>query len=167
MKATSPHEILQTNYLNFDAYIVAKCDPWQRDHILMLDMHFLSEFPKVALNSSRNNSKLLSKGDWCFNKCANQARAMLDNKVPMNPIGVGPIGYWWGWSQMTKRTWLTKPRNFKCVPSNLLDRLICDSFGWGCVVEMHPKEIEAWLVCKWVTNFQSAWFSYSRFLPWM
>jgi hypothetical protein len=29
----------------------------------MLDMHFLSKYPKVALNYSKNTSKLLSKGD--------------------------------------------------------------------------------------------------------
>jgi hypothetical protein len=53
-----------------------------------------------------------------------------------------------------QRTRLTKPQNFECVPSNLLGRLIHDSFGWGCVVEMHPKEVEAWLVYKWITIFK-------------
>jgi len=32
-------------------------------------------------------------------------------------------------------------KSFKRVPSNLLGRLICGSFGWNCVVEMHPKEV--------------------------
>jgi hypothetical protein len=96
---------------------------------------------------------------------ANQARIGLDNKAPMSPTWAGLVGYWsWGWSRMTKHTWLTKPWNFEHVPSNLLGRLICGSFDWGCVTKTHPKEIEAWLVCKWETYSQSAWFSYSRFL---
>jgi hypothetical protein len=33
----------------------------QRNHILMLNVHFLSKSPKVALNSSKNASKLLIK----------------------------------------------------------------------------------------------------------
>ncbi len=40
----------------------------------MLDMRYLSKYPKVALNSSRNVSKSLSKG-------ANQTKVVLDNKV--------------------------------------------------------------------------------------
>jgi hypothetical protein len=63
MSATSPHGILQANCLNFDAYTTIKHDIWWRDHILMLDVHSLSKFPKVALNFSRNASKSLHKGD--------------------------------------------------------------------------------------------------------
>ncbi len=100
---------------------------------------------------------------WC-----DQTRAMLDNKMPMNLIWVGPIGYQWWWrvkdQGMTKHTWLTKPRNFERVPSNLLGRLIHGSCGWGYLVDTHPKEVEARLVCKWTTNSQSVWFSCSRFL---
>jgi hypothetical protein len=44
---------------------------------------------------------------------------------------------------MTKRTWLTKLQNFECTPSNLLGKLICDFFGWDCVVKTHPKKVEA------------------------
>ncbi len=32
----------------------------------------------------------------------------------------------------------------------------------GCVVETHPKEVKAWLVCKWTTYSHNAWFSYSK-----
>jgi hypothetical protein len=46
----------------------------------------------------------------------------------------------------------------------LLGWLIRASFGWGCVVEMHPKEVKAWLVCIWTIDSWSVWFSYSRFL---
>ncbi len=35
----------------------------QRNHMLMLNMCFLSKSPKVALNSSKNASKLLNKSD--------------------------------------------------------------------------------------------------------
>jgi hypothetical protein len=63
MSVVSSHEISQTNYLNFNAYIVAECDPSLRNCVLMLDMHSLSKFPKVALNFSRNVSKSMSKGD--------------------------------------------------------------------------------------------------------
>jgi hypothetical protein len=43
---------------------------------------------------------------------------------------------------MTEHNWLTKLRNFERVQSNLLGRLICGSFGWGCLFEMHPKEVK-------------------------
>jgi hypothetical protein len=36
-----------------------------------------------------------------------------------------------------------KTSNFEHVPSNLSGRLIHGSFGWGCVVEMHLKKLEA------------------------
>ncbi len=129
MSATSLQEIMQANCLDSDAYIAVKHDIWWRDHILMLDVHSLSKFPKVALNFSRNVSKSLHIGDWCSNKGANQTRVMLDNKVPMNPTWARLVGYQWGWSWMTKCTWLTKLQNFEHVPSNLLHRLICGSFG--------------------------------------
>ncbi len=125
---------------------------------------FLSESSKVALNFSKNVSKFLNKGDWCFNKSANQARTMLDNKVQLNSIWAGLVRYWWGRSQMTKCTWLTKPWNFECVPSNLFGKLLCGSFGWGCVVKTHPKEVKTWLICKWATDSRNVWFSCSRFL---
>jgi hypothetical protein len=79
--------------LNSNAYIVTERDPWQKDYILMLNVHSLSKSPKVALNSLRNILQSLSKGDWCSNKGANQTRAMLDNKVLMNPTWVGLVGY--------------------------------------------------------------------------
>jgi len=98
MNATSPHGILQANCLDFDAYTAIKRDLWWRDHILMLDVHSLSKFPKVALNFSRNASKSIHKGDWCSNKGANQTRVMHDNKVPMDPTWAKLVGYQWGWS---------------------------------------------------------------------
>jgi hypothetical protein len=107
----------------------------------------------MALNFSRNISKSLNKGDWCSNKNANQARVMPNNKVPMSLTWNGPVEYQWGWSQMTKCIWLTKL--WTCA-INLLVRLIRGSFGWGCVVEMHPKEVEAWLVRKWIINSWNA-----------
>ncbi len=94
----------------------------------------------------------------------NQTRVMLDNKVPMNLTWVGPAGYRQRWSWMTKHTWLAKPQNFERVPSNLLGRLIHGYFGWGCVIEIHPKEVETWLVYKWTIDSRSVWFSYSKFL---
>jgi hypothetical protein len=63
MNVASPHEISQTKCLNFNAYIVAKRDPWQRDFILMLNIYFLYKSPKMVLNFSRNTSKSLNKGD--------------------------------------------------------------------------------------------------------
>jgi len=164
MIVVSPHEISQINYLNFDTYIAIECDPWQRYCILMLDVCSLFECPKVALNFSRNVSKLLSKGDWHCNKVANQTKVVLDNKMWMSPTWVRPIGYRWKWSQITKCTWLTKLRNFEHVPSNFLGRLIHGSFSWGYVVEMHLKKVKAWLVYKWAIDSRNAWFSYSRFL---
>jgi hypothetical protein len=164
MNIASPHEILQANCLNFDAYIITKHDHLQKDCILMLDVCSLSKFPKVTLNFSINASKMSSKGDWCFNKGVNQVRVMLNNKVPMSPTWIGLVGYRWGWNQMTKHIWLTKFWNFECVPSNLSYRLKFGSFGWGCVVEMHPKEVEAWLVYKWTIDSRNAWFSCSKLI---
>ncbi len=130
----------------------------------MLDMRSLSNFPKVALNFLRNVSKLLRKGAWCSNKGANQTRVLPNNKMLMNPIWVGPIGNQWGWSRMTKHIWLTKFWNFEHAPSNLWGRQIHSSFGWGCIVEMHLKEVKTWLVSKWTTDSQNVWFSCSKFL---
>ncbi len=124
MNVGSPHEISQAKYLNFNAYTATKRDPWQRNCIFMLNMCSLSKSPKVALNFSKNASKSFSKGDWCSIKSVNQTRVMPKNKMPMNPIWIGPIGYQWGWSRMTKCIWLTKPWNFECVLSNLSSRLI-------------------------------------------
>ncbi len=101
----------------------------KKNYILMLNVRFLSKSLKVAFNSSKNVSKLLSKGDWCSNKGANQTMVVLDNKIPMNLTWAKLVGYWWGWSWMIKCTWLTKPQNFEHMPSNLLGRLICGSFG--------------------------------------
>jgi len=44
---------------------------------------------------------------------------------------------------MTKRTWWTKPRNFERVLSNLSNKLIHGSFGWGYIAKMHLKEVKA------------------------
>ncbi len=104
----------------------------------MLDVHFLSEYPKVASNCLRNISKSLSKKDWCSNKGVNQAKSMLDNKMPMSPTWVGLVGYWWGWSQMADTLgWIFF--EILNLSSNLLGRLIHGPFGWGYVVETYLK----------------------------
>ncbi len=71
-----------------------------------------------------------------------------DNKVPMNPTSAQLVGYQWRWNRMTKHTWLTKPRNFECVPSNLLGRLIHGSFGYV----VFPKCILKRLKFNWFAN---------------
>ncbi len=144
MNIASAHEISQVNCLNFNSYTIVECDPWQKDRIFMLDMRSLSKSPKVALNFSKNTSKLLNKDDWCSNKGVNQAKVVPDNRVFMNPTWVRPVGYWWGWNQMIKCIWLIKPWNFEHVPSNLSSKLIHGSFGWGFVAKTHHKEIEIW-----------------------
>ncbi len=88
----------------------------------------------------------------------------MPDKVIMSPTWVGLVRYWWTWSRMTKHTWLTKPQNFERVSSNLLSRLICNSFGSGRVVKTHSKEVKVWLVYKWTIDSRNAWFSCSRFL---
>jgi hypothetical protein len=70
----------QSNYLKSGASIVAKRDPWHKDHSLVVDMCFL------ALKSSKNDSKSLNRDDWHSNKGANKARAMFDNKMSKSPI---------------------------------------------------------------------------------
>jgi hypothetical protein len=80
MNATSPHEISQAKCLNFNGYIVTEHNPWQRNHILMLDMCSLFESLKLALNFSRNVSKSLNKGDWCSNNGATKQGPCLTIK---------------------------------------------------------------------------------------
>jgi hypothetical protein len=150
MNVASPHEISWANYLNFNAYTIVEHDPWQRDRTLMFNVHFLFKFPKVALNFSRNFSKLLNKVDWCSNKGANQARAMPDTKLPMDLIRISLVGYQWRWSQIPKRTWLTKPWNFECVPSNLLGRPIRGFFGWVVLLKCIPRRLKF----DWFANEQ-------------
>ncbi len=129
MNVVSPHEISQVNCQNSNAYITIECDPWQKDHILMLNIRSLSKSSKVELNFSKYTSKSLNKCDWCSNKGVNQAKVVPDNKVFMTPIWIGLIGYLWGWSRMTKCTWLTKSQNFERVPLNLSGKLIHGFFG--------------------------------------
>jgi hypothetical protein len=116
--------------------ITMKCDPWWRNHNLVVNMCSLFKFAKVALNSSRNVSNLLNKNEWHFNKIMNRTRNIVPrNKVPMNPTWFEQFKYYWRWIWITKHTWLRKFQNFEHVPSNLLIKLICGSFDWGCVVE--------------------------------
>jgi hypothetical protein len=164
MNTTSPHEILQANCVNSNAYITVEHDPWQKDYILMLDVRSLSEFANITLSFSRNTSKSLNEGDWCSNKSVNQTKVMPNNKAPMSPTWTRLIGYRWRWNQMTKHTWLMKPQNFERALSNLLGRPICGSCGWHYVLEMHPKEVGTWLVYKWTIDSWNVWFSCSRFL---
>jgi hypothetical protein len=63
MSVTSSHEMSQTNCLKFDAYIITEHDRRSKDHSLVVDMCSLSKYPNMALNSSRNVSKSLNKGD--------------------------------------------------------------------------------------------------------
>ncbi len=123
----------------FKPYTAFEHDPWQKDHILMLDMHSLFESPKVALNFSRNASKSFSKGDWCSNKGVNQAKVVLDNKVLMSSTWTRQVGYRWGSSWMTKCIWLTKPQNFESVPSNLSSMLIYASLVRVVFLKCIPK----------------------------
>jgi hypothetical protein len=51
-------------------------------------------------------------------------------------------------------TWLMKPRNFECVPSNFFCRLIHGSFG------KFPNVVDVWFPCKCVMDSQRDWFSY-------
>ncbi len=86
MNGASPHEILQANYLNFDAYIVVEHDPWQRDHILKLEMHSLSKFPKVTLIFSKKGFKVIEQRWLMFQqKCEpNKGRAWQQNVDEFN-----------------------------------------------------------------------------------
>jgi hypothetical protein len=63
MNATLSHEMSQANYLKSNASIIAECDPWQKDHNLMVDMCSLSKFPNLTLKSSKNVSKSLNRDD--------------------------------------------------------------------------------------------------------
>jgi hypothetical protein len=134
MNVGSPHEILQANSSNFDAYTTTKHDPWQKYRILMLDVHSLSEFPKVTLNFLINISK-------CWVRVIDAPIKVL-TKQRLCMLWVKLLGYWWRWSRMTKHTYLTKLWNFECMSSNLSSRLIRGSFGWGCVSKCIPRRLK-------------------------
>ncbi len=130
----------------------------------MLKMQSLSKFPKMALNSLRNVSKSLNKGDWCSNKGANQARAMPNNKVPMNPTWVGLIGY-----HEDEIEWPNALdwQNFETL--NMCHQ-ICQ-VGWFIIPLVRvvlPKRNPKRSKLDWFGNEQqnsrSVWFSCSRFL---
>jgi hypothetical protein len=63
MNAALSHEMSQANYLKSNASIIVECDPWQRDHSLVVDMCSLSKFSNLTLKSSKNVSKSLNRGD--------------------------------------------------------------------------------------------------------
>jgi hypothetical protein len=63
MNAALSHEMSQANYLKYDASIVAKCDPWQKNRSLVVDMCSLSKSPHLTQKNSRNASKSLNRGD--------------------------------------------------------------------------------------------------------
>jgi hypothetical protein len=81
MNVVSSHEMSKTNCLKFDAYTFAKRDPWQIYCSLVVNMCSLFESPNMALKSSKNVSKSLSKGDWHSNKGVNQARVVLNQSL--------------------------------------------------------------------------------------
>jgi hypothetical protein len=58
-----------------------------------MDVCFLFESLKVALNFSKHVSKSLSKGDQHFNKYANQERVVFNKKISINPTWARPFRY--------------------------------------------------------------------------
>jgi hypothetical protein len=58
MNATLLHEMSHANYLHLDAYIDVGCDPRRKYHNLLINMHSLSKYLKVIMNSLINESKL-------------------------------------------------------------------------------------------------------------
>ncbi len=61
------------------------------DNIFMLNMCFLSKSPKVALNSSKNISKSLSKGDDAPTKVQTKQRGPNSRKLPRRLLCVYQI----------------------------------------------------------------------------
>lgn len=78
MSVVSSHEMSKTSCLKFDTYTIAKHDPWEIYCSLVVNMCSLFESPNMALKSSKNVSKSLSKGDRPSNKGVNQARVVLN-----------------------------------------------------------------------------------------
>ncbi len=70
-----------------NAYDVIGCELWWRDHNLLMDVHSLFEFLKMAKKSSRNASKLLNNGDQHSNKVVEQVNVVFNN----NPL----VGLTW------------------------------------------------------------------------
>jgi hypothetical protein len=50
-------------FLNLDAYATIGQGPWQSDYKLLVNVCYLFESPKVALNFSTNASKSFNNGD--------------------------------------------------------------------------------------------------------
>ncbi len=61
------------------------------DNIFMLNVCFLSKFPKVALNFSRNTSKSLSKGDDAPTKVQTKQHGFNSKKFPKKLLCVYQI----------------------------------------------------------------------------
>jgi hypothetical protein len=58
---------------------------------LLIDVHFLSEFSKVALNSFTNASSSFNNGDYHSNKGANNAKVVFDNNMPIRQPKLGHL----------------------------------------------------------------------------
>jgi hypothetical protein len=51
----------------------------------LVDVHSLSGFPKVAMNSLKNASKLFKSDDYHSSKNTNEANVVPNNKTSMSP----------------------------------------------------------------------------------
>jgi hypothetical protein len=71
MSVDSSHEMSHVNYLISYGYTNASCDPWWRDHNLLVDVPFISKSPKVVVSYSRNVSKLFKSDDCHSSNDAN------------------------------------------------------------------------------------------------
>jgi hypothetical protein len=92
MSTASSHDMLQANFLKFDAYTIVGCGPWQRTCNLLIDVRSLLEFSKVALNSSINTSRSFNNGNYHSNKSANHAKVMPNSNVLIKPTWTKPFG---------------------------------------------------------------------------
>ncbi len=92
MSTVSSHDMLQNNCLKSDAYTIVGHGPWQRTCNLLIDVHSLLEFSKVALNSSINTSRSFNNGDYHSNKSANHVKVMPNSNVLIRPTWTRPFG---------------------------------------------------------------------------
>ncbi len=83
---------------NSDAYTTIERDPWQKDRILMLDVHFFVKISKGGIKLFKKCFKVIVQGWLMFQQMWNQTKVVLNNKMLMNPTWAGLVGYWWGWS---------------------------------------------------------------------
>ena len=97
ISALSSQLTLQASCQNFAAYIEAARDRCWSDRNLVVAVRARSVLPKVLVNSARNAARSINSGEFFSNNGENQEKAAPVSKLPINPIWISAVGYFWAW----------------------------------------------------------------------